>query len=56
MNKGKYLGPFEKFRKLWKHSSPEELENYLAVFGRKPTLTAALNYYRANFRGGKSGG
>lgn len=44
---------FEKFRKLWKHSSPEELQNYLTVFGRKPTLTAALNYYRANFRGGK---
>ena len=44
---------FEKFRKLWKHSSPEELDNYLAVFGRRPTLTAALNYYRANFRRGK---
>ncbi|WP_394355059.1 alpha/beta fold hydrolase [Aquiflexum lacus] len=44
---------FEKFRKLWKHSSPEELNNYLTVFGRKQTLTAALNYYRANFRGGK---
>jgi pimeloyl-ACP methyl ester carboxylesterase len=43
---------FEKFRKLWKHSSPEELDNYLTVFGRKHTLTAALNYYRANFRGG----
>lgn len=44
---------FEKFRKLWKHSSAEELNNYLTVFGRKQALTAALNYYRANFRGGK---
>jgi len=41
---------FEKFRKLWKHSSPEELDNYLTVFRRKYTLTAALNYYRANFK------
>lgn len=40
---------FEKFRKLWKHSSPEEIENYLSVFKRKQSLTAALNYYRANF-------
>jgi len=41
---------FEKFRKLWKHSSPEELNNYLSVFRRKYSLTAALNYYRANFK------
>lgn len=45
---------FEKFRKLWKHSASEELENYLSVFRRKNTLTAALNYYRANFRKGKN--
>lgn len=44
---------FEKFRKLWKHSSPEELNNYLSVFRRKYSLTAAINYYRANFRKGK---
>lgn len=44
---------FEIFRKLWKHSSSEAIANYLSVFGRKQTLTAALNYYRANFRGGK---
>ena len=43
---------FEKFRKLWKHSSKEELENYLSVFRRKQTLTATLNYYRANIRRG----
>lgn len=38
---------FEKFRRLWKNSSPEEQEEYLSVFKRKRTLTAALNYYRA---------
>ncbi len=45
---------FEKLRKLWKNSSPKELDNYLTVFRRKHTLTAALNYYRANFKRGKS--
>jgi pimeloyl-ACP methyl ester carboxylesterase len=39
---------FEKFRRLWKNSSPEELNDYLSVFRRKQTLTASLNYYRAN--------
>ena len=40
---------FAKFRRLWKRSAPEEVENYLSVFRRKASLTAALNYYRANF-------
>jgi len=44
---------FKIFRKLWKHSSPEELENYLSVFKRKQSLTGALNYYRANLGSGK---
>lgn len=44
---------FKNFRKLWKHSSPEELEDYLSVFRRKQSLTAALNYYRANIGKGK---
>jgi len=44
---------FKIFRKLWKNSSPEELENYLEVFKRKQSLTAALNYYRANIGKGK---
>ena len=39
---------FQKFKRLWKRSNPEELENYLMVFKRKYALTAALNYYRAN--------
>jgi pimeloyl-ACP methyl ester carboxylesterase len=45
---------FKKFRQLWKHSSPGELEQNLSVFRRKPTLTAALNYYRANIGRGKN--
>lgn len=44
---------FKIFRKLWKNSSTEELENYLTVFKRKQSLTAALNYYRANIGRGK---
>jgi pimeloyl-ACP methyl ester carboxylesterase len=44
---------FKAFRKLWKHCSPEALENYLSVFRRKESLTGALNYYRANFRKGR---
>lgn len=43
---------FQKFKRLWAHSSPEEVENYLSVFRKKKSLTAALNYYRANI--GKS--
>ena len=37
-------------RKLWKHSEPDEVEDYLSVFRNKPQLTAALNYYRANYK------
>jgi len=44
---------FKTLRKLWKNSTPEELKNYLSVFGRRKSLTAAINYYRANFRGKK---
>ncbi|MGB5508468.1 alpha/beta fold hydrolase [Robiginitalea sp.] len=44
---------FKVFRKLWKRSTPEVLENYLSVFRRKDSLTGALNYYRANFRKGR---
>ncbi|MEX0314264.1 MAG: alpha/beta fold hydrolase, partial [Allomuricauda sp.] len=39
---------FKGFRRLWKNSSELEVENYLSVFRRKSSLTAALNYYRAN--------
>ena len=40
---------FKMFRKLWKHSKQEEVNDYLSVFREKKVLTAALNYYRANF-------
>lgn len=40
---------FQIFKKLWKNSSKEEIDNYLKVFRRKRSLTASLNYYRANF-------
>jgi len=39
---------FELFRKLWKHSSNEEVEDYLTIFRSRRSLTGALNYYRAN--------
>jgi len=38
------------FRKLWKHSSKAEIEDYLSVFRDKKKLTAALNYYRSNYK------
>ena len=38
------------FKKLWKHSSKEEVEDYLSIFKNKKALTAALNYYRANYK------
>ena len=41
---------FKWFRRLWKNSSKQELDYYLAIFRKKPSLTAALNYYRANVR------
>ncbi len=44
---------FKSFRRLWKHSSLEEVDEYLSVFRRKKSLTGALNYYRANLRRGK---
>ncbi|HMB62968.1 MAG TPA: alpha/beta hydrolase [Eudoraea sp.] len=40
---------FALFKKLWKHSCEDEIENYLAAFRHPGTLTAALNYYRANY-------
>jgi pimeloyl-ACP methyl ester carboxylesterase len=41
---------FEIFRKLWKTSSPAEVEDYLSVFRDRAGLTAALNYYRSNYK------
>ena len=41
---------FKVFRKLWKNSSDEEVEDYLSVFKNKSSLTAAINYYRTNYK------
>ena len=46
---------FELFRKLWKHSSNEEVEDYLSIFRNKKALTASLNYYRANAKNFENG-
>ena len=45
---------FGTFKRLWKNSSNEEREEYLNTFRSKGCLTAALNYYRANFRSSSS--
>jgi pimeloyl-ACP methyl ester carboxylesterase len=39
-------------RQVWDKSSPEEVEEYLAILTAPGALTAALNWYRANFGGG----
>ena len=39
---------FKGFRRLWRRCSPRELEAYLQIFRHPGSLTAALNYYRAN--------
>lgn len=41
---------FKWLRRVWKNSSPEEVNYHLTIFRRKSSLTAALNYYRANLR------
>ncbi len=41
---------FKWLRRVWKNSSPEEVDYHLTVFKRKSSLTGALNYYRANLR------
>lgn len=38
------------FRKLWKSSAPEQVDAYLDIFRNNKQLTAAINYYRANYK------
>ena len=38
------------FKRLWKYHSKEETTDYLKVFRNRNQLTAALNYYRANYK------
>ena len=40
---------FKLFRKLWKNSESDEIEDYLKVFRNRKQLTATLNYYRSNY-------
>ena len=41
---------FKLFRKLWKNSAADEIEDYLKVFRNRKQLTATLNYYRSNYK------
>lgn len=41
---------FKLFRRLWKNSDKDEVMDYLKVFGNRRQLTAALNYYRSNYK------
>lgn len=41
---------FELFRKLWKNSDSDEISDYLTVFRNRNQLTAAINYYRSNYK------
>ncbi|MGX1930155.1 alpha/beta fold hydrolase [Flagellimonas sp. 2504JD4-2] len=41
---------FKAFKRLWKNSPPEEIEDYLKVFRNPRQLTATLNYYRSNYK------
>ncbi len=43
-------------KRLWKNSSKDEVDDYLSVFQEHGTVTAALNYYRGNYRMLKSAG
>ena len=41
---------FKVFKMLWSESEPEEVEAYLDIFKHSKQLTAALNYYRSNYK------
>jgi pimeloyl-ACP methyl ester carboxylesterase len=41
---------FAILKRLWKNCSKEEIADYLSVFQKKGTVTAALNYYRENYK------
>lgn len=41
---------FRLFKKLWKNSDSDEIDNYLEVFENPKQLTASLNYYRSNYK------
>ncbi len=41
---------FKLFRKLWKNSDSNEIDDYLTIFRNRRQLTASLNYYRSNYK------
>ena len=41
---------FRLFKKLWRNSSADEIDDYLQVFRNPKQLTASLNYYRCNYK------
>ncbi len=43
-------GDFRLFKKLWKNSDSNEIDDYLQVFRNPKQLTASLNYYRSNYK------
>lgn len=43
-------GKFTNLINIWDKSSPDEIESYLNIFRQPGAVTAALNWYRANYR------
>ena len=41
---------FRRLKAIWEDSSPEEIDAYLSVLTSRGALSAALNWYRANYR------
>jgi len=41
---------FKLFRRLWSSSNEEQLADYLSVFRQANTVSASINYYRANYK------
>jgi pimeloyl-ACP methyl ester carboxylesterase len=43
-------GDYKRLKAIWNQSSSEEVEAYLSVLSQPGCLTAALNWYRANYK------
>ena len=41
---------FALLKRLWKHSSSKEVDDYISIFETDGALTAAINYYRGNYK------
>ncbi len=41
---------FKLLRKIWRDSSPEQIEAYLKIFRQRGAMRASLQYYRQNYR------